>query len=216
MKYEIHFHEVYPIIEHDSKKYLIDTGAQISLSKDGNIKLGDINYLTPKENKGISPETISKFIGFEIDALIGATVLNKNKYELNYSKEEFNIGDDANNASVEVKNIAGIPSTVIEINGSQKRMFIDSGAKISYLNGIQFSPDDEEVEDFYPPNMIFKTQLSSLKVSDEMGDIEMKFGSLPNSISQMQDQYNVDGILGYEYLMKRVLSIKHWALTITH
>jgi hypothetical protein len=101
-----------------------------------------------------------------------------------------------------LEDFMGIPIIEVNLRDHPKalRMFLDTGAKISYLpeTVLEAFPQIGEVEDFYPGYGQFKSVTHRIALSISTLDYVMTAGSLPTLLNMSLMIAGVDGILGNE------------------
>jgi hypothetical protein len=97
----------------------------------------------------------------------------------------------------------GIPIINLNIEQEDRRIFFDSGAKLSYLSeDLLVGTPIGEMEDFYPSIGTYKTNVYKIDV-EIGGKVEtLTFGLLPSSLRMLLDMSQTKGIIGTELLNK--------------
>lgn len=105
----------------------------------------------------------------------------------------------------------GIPVVSISVNGRDVKAFVDTGAKISYLNPDLLAglPVEETVHDFYPGVGEFDVDVSSASCVLNGLPLKARFGRLPVLLQMTLMMGGVDGILGHDLLDAYDVSIDH-------
>ena len=105
----------------------------------------------------------------------------------------------------------GIPVVSISVNGRDVKAFVDTGAKISYLNPDLLAglPVEETVHDFYPGVGEFDVDVSSASCVLNGLPLKARFGRLPVLLQMTLMMGGVDGILGHGLLDAYDISIDH-------
>lgn len=92
----------------------------------------------------------------------------------------------------------GIPIIQAEVNGSEIRMFFDTGAKLSYLDP-EITENFQSIgttNDFYPGLGSFETQTYRVPIRLGSTEIELTVGTLPEMLQLTLMMANTSGILG--------------------
>lgn len=101
----------------------------------------------------------------------------------------------------------GIPVVEAVLGETRLRMFIDTGAKVSYLRaGLAGAyPLVRTVRDFYPGFGVFETELHAVPLV--LGDqvVTLECGTLPPLLEMMLPLAGVQGILGTDLLKSFVV-----------
>lgn len=193
------------IVVDKDKRYLLDTGAPASISSFSPLELAGLSIPTVDQYLGITLESLSKNVGSPLDGMIGVDVLNQFDVLVDPAVSKITFTTDTLNLDAEpvsIENFLGIPIIVASIDEKPVKLFLDTGAKISYLSsGITDSMQPSgSVEDFYPDYGIFSTSTYQLplRVGKELFDL--CFGNLPELLEMTLLSANVQGILGTEVL----------------
>jgi hypothetical protein len=191
--------------------YLLDTGAPFSVGYEP-VNIGGTIFPVEQSYMGVTGSYLTEHIGLPIEGMIGADIL-----------QHFNLGIYANERMVQfshrfavgdivvpLQEYMGIPIISVKVGGRVRRMFLDTGAPMSYLPPEQFAGVESEGrhEDFYPLLGNFLTQVYTLDVCIGGLSYALKFGELPEELSPMLQAGQVHGILGTELL-------RHFALNLS-
>ncbi|MFQ3608300.1 MAG: hypothetical protein SNJ55_06690 [Chloroherpetonaceae bacterium] len=165
---------------------------------------------------GLTVSKISDMLGTEITTLLGADILSNFKILLDYqnqvtafSKQEI----DIDGAQVDISNFMGIPIIKMAVDNQELKLFLDTGAKLSYLSD-SLTSNYESVgtdEDFYPGIGNFQTEC--FEILTIFGDKEfvVKYGNLPKLLQMTLMLSGTDGIIGFDFFsnFKVVLDLKN-------
>lgn len=205
MTYDIDIYDNHLILISNNCRYLIDTGSPVTISNSEKIEIFNTNYKTSTNYLGLSVESLSKSLGTNIDALIGGDVLKNHIFKIDYKNKSFIIIDEinTNNESIDIDLFMGIPIIEIEINGNRIRTFLDTGAKISYINSTyieNLKPIDNR-QDFYPTVGNFETDIYKFPIIFNDSKIDLTFGVLPTQLEQTLSFGNTKGIIGNDIFL---------------
>ncbi len=191
------------IIGTQNHKYLMDTGAPASISSVSPFQFAGLSISVVDQYLGITLDSLSKNVGSPLDAMIGVDILNQfdviidpASRSIGFSVEPISLNSDP----VAIENFLGIPIVLGSIGDKQVKLFLDTGAKISYLstsltNSMQ--PSGRE-EDFYPDYGTFSTSTYQLQLKVGNAVFDLCFGNLPELLETTLLSANVQGILGTE------------------
>ncbi|MCX7991528.1 MAG: hypothetical protein N2999_05800 [Proteobacteria bacterium] len=200
------------IVKDKENEIVIDTGSPISIVKSNYrppfFLLKRVNFL---ENEILLDEISNKIRTCNLSAIIGSDVLSSLDISIDPLGNTIMISEPRDKDDIEsfytdkimlsIRTIMNIPVIDLDIEGAKRKMFLDTGAKISYLkeNLIKdMEPVIKNVSDFSPFNLEeFTTDLYEKIIKVGNSKINLKFGTLPSSLSQkLLLSNNVDGILG--------------------
>ena len=85
------------VIDYYNKKYLIDTGSQISISNNENIEIFDKNYSSFKEFAGKNLDYFSRKVDFNLDGIVGGIILSDYQFQINFLNKQFTAVDALDN-----------------------------------------------------------------------------------------------------------------------
>lgn len=192
------------VVDRD-ERYLLDTGAPASISSVSPLELAGLSTPAVDQYLGITLDSLSKNVGSTLDGMIGVDILNQFDVLIDPVASKITFSTDTINLDAEpvsIENFLGIPIIVASIDEKPIKLFLDTGAKISYLStGITDSLEPSGmVEDFYPDYGTFSTSTYqlNLKVGNEI--FNLCFGNLPELLEMTLLSANVQGILGTEVL----------------
>lgn len=200
------------IAKHDGALYLIDTGSPSSVAAETSFTFVGKNHIVQTDFLGVTVDSISSHIGANIDALIGADLLNDfsmiidprtNEIKLFHGQLKFS------GMEIPVELFMGIPIIDATINGRKIRIFFDTGAKLSYLNP-ELTGNLSSIghaEDFYPGLGQFQTEIYSVSLKLGTEEIEMIVGNLPDLLQGSLMMAGTVGILGTSILSSHVIGL---------
>lgn len=202
------------ILETASGRYVVDTGSPTSFARGGNINFASRTVEVSTSAMGmLDADTLSGYIGSEVDGLIGMDVLGD--YRLTFSQNRLIVEDSDNLedgfVALPTDSFMGIPVVAGNIDGHEIRVFVDSGAKISYLspNLIANLPIAENVRDFYPGMGEFDVDVSIASCTLAGLPLQARFGRLPTLLQMTLMMGGVNGILGNDLFSKYDVCINH-------
>jgi hypothetical protein len=193
----------------DGDDWLLDTGAPTSFGTNC-VAIGGQKFSIPRSYMGLDAEELSGFVKCPTSGIIGADVLNGFDILIDirqglvlFSAEEISLEGEA----IEMTDFMGIPVIQANIGGSDRKMFFDTGAQISYLqdDSLVNFPSNGVVSDFYPGFGEFETETYRVDTMLGTTKFELICGSLPGMLGMTLGIAGVEGIIGNEILMERTL-----------
>ena len=200
------------IIDYKGAKYLIDTGAPISIAKNDFIEFQGKDYSATQSFSGFDLDKLIDGLGFEFDVLIGGNILKDFIFQIDLKRNFFSaftndhllMLDKYGHSEIEL--VSNIPIFNIYVNNTKNKVYLDTGAKLSYikkelLNGAQVIGEEE---DFYPGYGRFKTPTYKLTINtdtvlgyiSEKKNINLTFGILPKSLEALYSIADANAIIG--------------------
>lgn len=180
---------------------LVDTGSPSSFGEHSVIQIGDRAFDVRRSYLGLDAVRLSKYVGTRLDGLLGVDVLSQYDVLIDPTDSEIRLNSETTEPAgtpVEVDFFMDIPIVAVCLQGKRLRMFLDTGAKLSYLNPdiLTAYSTHGEVRDFYPGVGSFdtKTHLVPLEICDRKVSIEC--GVLPTLLQMTLMAAETDGILG--------------------
>ena len=187
------------IIEDNGKTYLIDTGSPCSIF-DGDV-LEFLGQTCHKNNMmalaaKVMPTDISSLLGMHVDALIGNDILKHFAICFNYGQGEITFSDEGltlpDAIAIPIDTSFGVPKAKMSLLGNEGLFFLDTGAKISYVNSATTSglTPDETDTDFYPGVGDFETSKT----------FRVRYGNLPKLLEfSLIGLSGTKGVIGYDF-----------------
>jgi len=190
------------ILDLDSQKVLLSSGVSTSFGDKPLTLLGQKHQLVPTFI-GASAENVSKYIGTKIDAVLGGDILKNLYLEIDLDKEIANFSttiQDNTGEPLSATLALNVPVITIELRGNPVRLFLDTGAKVSYLHREMLGnyPLANQEDDFYPGLGPFEVQTYAVPIKLSGANISVNFGSLPEQLEVALLMAGCDGILGHD------------------
>ena len=202
------------LLETVGGRYVIDTGSPASFARGGEIYFAGRTSDVPTSYMGmLDSDTLSGYIGAKVDGLIGMDILGG--FCLTFFKNRLIIDDsdkmEEGFVSLPTDSFMGIPVVTVNVGGREVKVFIDSGAKISYLNPnlIEDLPEEETVHDFYPGIGEFDVNVSTAPCSLASFSLRARFGRLPTLLQMTLMMGGAEGILGHDLFSKYEVRLNH-------
>lgn len=204
------------IINDGENRLLIDTGSPKTIHTSDSLNFCSENFVCSTSYMGLTVSKISDMLGSEITTLLGADILTEYKILIDYQNEVIQFSKkeiDIEGTQVDISSFMGIPIIKIIINNQELKLFLDTGAKLSYLSdhltSIYESVGIEE--DFYPGLGKFQTECFKIPTIFEKHEFAVNFGNLPTQLQMTLLLGGTDGIMGFDFFnnFKIVLDLKN-------
>ena len=207
MKYNLEIIGGHALISINNQKYLVDTGAPGSFGKHGEVTFGGKAHVLASSYLGLDAESLSQLAEIPLDGLLGTDILGQYDLLLDYQANNLMLNPQEVDLplSVPLEEVMGVPVVTIEVEAvGRVKCFLDTGAKLSYLEAGLVPPELEEqgkVDDFYPGFGKFSTPFFRLNYALAGRSATANFGVLPPALSGLLSLTGVRGILGYDFFM---------------
>ena len=202
-------------------RFLVDTGSPTSFARGRCVSFGGATTDVADNAMGmLDSDALSGYVGIRLDGLLGMDVLGQHR--LTFDRGRIFVGDgevcydfgkiisDSSFFALETGDFMGIPVVAMNVNKRPVRMFVDTGAKISYLNPAWLAefPVEETADDFYPGVGKFDVDISSVWCDLNGWPFQAKFGRLPPLLQLTLGMGGVDGILGHDLFSSYTIRIE--------
>ena len=188
------------VIDYNNKKYLVDTGSQISISNNENIEIFDKNYSSFKEFSGKNLDYFSRKVDFNLDGIVGGNILSDYQFQINFLNKQFTAVDAFDHnfnldkyGHLNLDFVAGVPVVEIYVNKELRRVYLDTGAQWSYIKKdlVENELEVDQIDDFHPSIGNFTSKLYNVIVNfdtvlgqvNTIKDIQLKMGVLPEKLT---------------------------------
>jgi len=208
--FTLQFEKGHLFLELDGKLWLFDTGAPTSFGDVPSINICNKPFAVSANYLGLTADAISQLAGVTCAGLLGMDVLGYFDHIVDIEGGRLTVSPNELNHDGEViplDEFMGIPIINVHIKGKPYRMFFDTGAQVSYFNDDSLTafPAAGRVTDFYPGIGQFETDIYNVPVSLGGGAFTLRYGSLPNMFSMILAMASVNGIVGNEVIINRVI-----------
>lgn len=192
-------------VQVDGHLWLLDTGAPCSFGSPADFHILGEKFELQSFYLGLTPETLSGFVGVKIDGLLGADVLNNFDIIFNcpentsiFSLSSLNLDGQI----VKLDEFMGIPIVTATVNGRDYRMFFDTGAQISYFqdDALRTFPPAGQMTDFYPGFGQFQTDTHNVHFQIAGKSLVLRCGKLPDMLGMTLMMAGTQGIMGNQIL----------------
>ena len=207
------------IVEINHFDYIVDTGSPVSFGRGGSIFINGQSFLLNHSAMNLTPDSISKLSGLRIDGVIGMDILSK--FDIQFSLDEILFSNTAIHHSdlaivLPVIDTAMIvPIISLTIAGEYRRLFFDTGAKLSYLsNDLLSGVPMGQRQDFHPSIGRYTTNVYMIDVGIQTNVESLTFGSLPPSLTILLEMGQAAGVVGTELLNKYTITLSNSTQTL--
>lgn len=204
------FRKGHLFVEIDGGLWLFDTGAPTSFGNPDEISLDAQCFNLSNDYMGLSVSRLSQFTGVECHGLIGADILNKFDHVIDAPSGILTISTgnlEHAGTTLPLSEFMGIPIITVRISGNDYRMFLDTGAQISYFqeDTITDFPSAGIVTDFYPGVGQFQTDTHLVQVVLSGCALTLRCGTLPGFLGATLMMAGTSGIIGNQIMENRVM-----------
>ena len=207
------------IVEINHFDYIVDTGSPVSFGRGGSIFINGQSFLLNHSAMNLTPDSISKLSGLRIDGVIGMDILSK--FDIQFSLDEILFSNTVIHHSdlaivLPVIDTAMIvPIISLTIAGEYRRLFFDTGAKLSYLsNDLLSGVPMGQRQDFHPSIGRYTTNVYMIDVGIQRNVESLTFGSLPSSLTILLEMGQAAGVVGTELLNKYTITLSNSTQTL--
>ncbi len=199
--------------EDNGNTFLIASGSPKSFGRLKNIEIEGKSFPILNSFMGLDSEKLSEVYRLKIDAVIGLNILNEfdvifdlknpENGKIEFSKEIF----ETEGIKIPITVERGVfPALEVSVSGESFKMFFDTAAAISYLEGVDLKEMGGEKEkdytDYYHGIGTFTTETYRLKVNFGKLEKSLRFGRLPKTLGEhLKFVLKKDGIIGNEFFL---------------
>ncbi len=195
-----------PVLDSGNSLLVLDTGSPVSFARSGVVSIDTDCVDVPTRTEVVDCDELSEFLGLRVDGLIGADQLREHDLHL-CLQEKWAVFTQSNpetpNNPILVETPSGLPVVRCVISNAQRRLVVDTGAKVSYLRSDLANESSPlgPLTDFYPGVGSFRTQQVSLNAQiAEAPASPQAFGIAPSAVERVLGAANLDGIVGMSWL----------------
>lgn len=188
----------------ENQSVLIDTGIPVSLSRDPEWYFMQEVHPMSEGYLGVTLGQISGLVGAPVDVLLGSDILKNYCLTFDLDQRHLSISTQPlmrSRHNFPLSLLMGVPGLRVDIQGQPVEMFLDTGAKLSYVsqelvNGLNASGREK---DFYPGLGEFETDVYMIDFS--LGDLvfTLRCGVLPAMLETALNVSGKRGIIGTEF-----------------
>jgi Ca-activated chloride channel family protein len=189
------------LVEVDQDRVLIDTGSPHSVgNRPAFAFMGSEHRLQPSF-QGTTVDQVGDLVGTRITVLMGADILSRYDMRLHLEGGTVTFTTDSlpiGRRAAHLDFFTGVPIVEVEVGGRPRRLFFDTGAKLSYLHSSLTAdlPKVGREQDFFPGFGEFEVELVEQRVALCEQAFPLRFGSLPMLLETALLLAGVEGILG--------------------
>ena len=186
--------------------WLVDTGAPTSFGPA--LTVAGEQFRLRNSSLGLTAETLSEFVGVECVGLLGADVLGRFDTVLDLPNGRVTISTDQlahGGVAVRLDEWMGIPIVGVAIRGVAYRMFLDTGAQVSYFQHETLTsfPAIGRVTDFYPGFGKFETETYAVDLRLGGFEFTLHCGQLPGLLGATLLVAGTHGVIGNHVVRDR-------------
>lgn len=192
------------LISESDKTMLIDTGSPFSIS-DTDLEFCGKHFGQFNNPININIAQVAKLLGTHIDALIGYDIISKFSVLFDYPGQRITFSDKPMTLdgadSMPIRLNMVIPNINLTVRGQEGPYFLDTGAKISYVdpqvtNGMTAVGEEK---DFYIGIGTFTTPVFNVEVMLGQHQFNVRFGNLPGQLNAaLIGRTGARGVIGYD------------------
>lgn len=215
--FELDLIDGHAIIRSGDDVILIDTGAPSSMHARSTLTFCSNQYPCAQAYLGLTPDALSDLVGTRITTLLGADILSRYKVLFDYRNRLIQFSQDEirfEGQEQRISTYSGIPIVEFELNGQRLKFFLDTGARLSYLDrdltaGLAHVGTET---DFYPNVGRFETDCYLATTRIGGNSFTVKYGVLPHNIEYLLSlSAGTRGIMGFDFFnqFKVLLDLNH-------
>jgi hypothetical protein len=209
-RFPLQIQQGHMFIRIDDETMLLDTGAPNSFCSSSQLTLGGQQFLLRDNYLGLTPDTLSNYVGINTTGLIGADVLGVFDLIIDAPGSTVTLSTEKLKCAghpVPLDSFMGIPIIFAIIGSATYRMFFDTGAQISYLQDDSLTdyPLAGQVKDFYPGLGQFVTETHTVDLKVGECTFSLRCGRLPDLLGMTLMMAGTQGILGNQFLHDRTV-----------
>jgi hypothetical protein len=188
-------------LEANGALWLVDTGAPASFASSPALDLAGERFSFVDSYMGFDAGALSGFVGVNCAGLLGANVLGHFDLIFDVPNGSVTISTSylpAVGRGVPLEEVMGIPAVSVRIGDAYYRMFLDTGAPISYFqhDSLPEFPAAGRVTDFYPGIGQFETDTYTVDSRIRGVRFSLRSGKLPGPLAANLMMKGIEGIVG--------------------
>jgi Ca-activated chloride channel family protein len=191
----------------EGQSVLLDTGIPVSLGKLPEFYFLNEVHALSQGYLGVTLETLEELVGAPIDVLLGTDILKKYYLTLDLQGNRVTFSSRPifqPMHQVPMTTLIGAPIASFSVGGLEQQMFVDTGAKLSYVDqtiAANHSPLGKE-SDFYPGIGEFETDVFNIPFQLGPMQFQLRCGVLPKILETALFVTGKRGIVGSELYEK--------------
>ena len=189
------------LVEVEQDRVLVDTGSPHSIGNAPTFAFMGDDHRLQSSFQGASIDQISALVGTRVTVLLGGDILSRYdmRLDLDAGTATFSVDEmPCAGHTAHLEYFTGVPIVQVGVGGHGRRLFFDTGAKLSYLHSslAQGLPRVGRDRDFFPGFGEFEVELVNQQVDICGRQVPLAFGSLPMLLETALLLAGVEGILG--------------------
>lgn len=196
------------LAEINGQGWVIDTGSPMTFGAEP-LQMNGVQHSVPNALFGLDAESLSENIGVEVAGLIGADKLNQFDHLFDLPGGQWTMSEtelNCDGVTLTLASVQGVPLLEIQAFGAPHRVFLDTGAQLSYLNHPELARGEPTGEflDFHPLAGQFQVQTyrTALTVGGQV--LTCRCGELPPMLAGQLAGAGASGILGVDLIRDRI------------
>ena len=204
--FELIFTNGHILFDNGDGLVLVDSGSPASFHETGMMKVGDDSFEVPTSLMGVTSRYVSQNVGSEVRGLLGMDYIGRHATLIDIVGGRIVFDAETDGYAEVASFFAGCSGLVLNVGGREARVFLDTGAPISYLSH-SFTDGEKswgKKEDFSPFSSAgrFETDIYYLDTVFAGEQFRMQVGNLPSDMGMMLKVFGVDGVVGLEILKR--------------
>lgn len=197
-------------VQFGGEELLLDTGAPCSFNSSQALEVAGRHFTLQDSYLGLTRSELSDLVCTDTSGLIGVDVLSSFDVvmDLPNGTITFSTGPlEFGGCPVALEEFMGIPICCAHVGGRDFRMFIDTGAQISYIHPevLRTFPHAGTVSDFYLGIGQFQVETHMVDVMVGETTFALRCGNLPELLDVTIRLAGAQGIIGNEMVLGRTV-----------
>jgi hypothetical protein len=204
MTFPLFFHDGHPLVQFSPDLILLDTGSPLSFHDTAILRWMGTDHPAKQSMMGVDMTRLRQMLGLQITGLMGMDIIGKYSVVFDYPSMQVHFEDDPlrmDGTILPLSTFMDVPMTRVEILGAERPMYLDTGAKLSYIDAALTAgrtPDGHE-DDFHPSVGNFSTAVHRLEGLFCGQTFDARFGNLPPALGMLLSMGGSQGVLGYDF-----------------
>jgi hypothetical protein len=206
----LHHRRGHLFLELHGDLWLLDTGAPTSFGSVPELEIAGARFALGASHMGLTVEDLTGLVAVECKGLLGADVLGNLDVLFDVPNGVITVSSDHlahDGGAVPMDAFMGIPIVGVDIQGDNRRVFLDTGAQLSYLAERDFLrfPPTGRMPDFYPGLGRFETETCDAAVTIGGIAFTLRCGLLPGILEATLLVAGTAGIIGNQVIAGRTI-----------
>lgn len=212
--YELNLIEGHIIVVENRTRILVDTGSPVSISNTGSISFMGRDHDVATEMPMIGNITsLSEMAGVQFDALMGMDIMSEYIVEIDFFHNLVIFGNEdipfEGSTTIPLNTLMNCPFIKMDVEGTERTMIVDTGAKISYIMSsiTHGRVAEDNLDDFSPLyGGHFTTPIFTMEAAIAGKKFAAKFGNLPQQFETLIGCI-ADGVIGYDLFDSNIVML---------